>query len=94
MFQFNTDHLLQVCAPGVKNANTNHARRTEIERMLEETEVSAPRENEGYFDSYADYGIHAEMLQDTHRTESYRDIMYKNKNLFKDKIVVDVGAGE
>ena len=80
----------------MRSANTNDARRREIERLLEETELQPirARENEGYFDSYADYGIHAEMLQDSHRTESYRDIMYKNKNLFKDKIVVDVGAGE
>lgn len=51
------------------------------------------KENEGYFDSYADYGIHAEMLQDTVRTEAYRDAIYKNAHIFKDKIVVDVGAG-
>ena len=52
------------------------------------------KENVGYFDSYSDYGIHAEMLQDKVRTESYRDAIYKNAHLFKDKIVVDVGAGK
>lgn len=32
-------------------------------------------------------------LQDKVRTESYRDFMYKNKKLFKDKTVLDVGCG-
>jgi len=33
------------------------------------------------------------MLRDTARTEWYRDAILKNKSLFKDKIVVDIGAG-
>lgn len=32
-------------------------------------------------------------LQDTVRTKSYRDVILKNSNLFKDKIVLDVGCG-
>ncbi|XP_064599715.1 protein arginine N-methyltransferase 3-like [Liolophura sinensis] len=50
-------------------------------------------EDEGYFSSYAHFSIHQEMLKDKVRTESYRDFMYKNKRLFKDKIVLDVGCG-
>lgn len=38
-------------------------------------------------------GIHEEMLKDEVRTLSYRDSMYNNKHLFKDKIVLDVGCG-
>ncbi|KAL0758464.1 hypothetical protein Bca101_074614 [Brassica carinata] len=34
-----------------------------------------------------------EMLKDVVRTKSYRDVIYKNKFLVKDKIVLDVGAG-
>ena len=37
--------------------------------------------------------IHDLMLKDKIRTESYRDFIYDNKNLFKDKIVLDVGCG-
>ena len=46
-----------------------------------------------YFESYADYSIHAEMLQDKVRTEAYRDYIYKNNNIFSGKEVLDVGCG-
>ncbi|KAI8323305.1 S-adenosyl-L-methionine-dependent methyltransferase [Martensiomyces pterosporus] len=46
-----------------------------------------------YFDSYAHFGIHEEMLKDEVRTMSYRDSIIKNKHIFKDKIVLDVGCG-
>jgi protein arginine N-methyltransferase 1 len=46
-----------------------------------------------YFDSYAHFGIHEEMLKDEVRTCSYRDAIYQNRHLFKDKIVLDVGCG-
>jgi len=46
-----------------------------------------------YFDSYAHFGIHEEMLKDEVRTLSYRNAMYHNKHLFKGKTVIDVGCG-
>ncbi|KAM8938733.1 protein arginine N-methyltransferase 3 [Pelodytes ibericus] len=46
-----------------------------------------------YFSSYGHFGIHEEMLKDTVRTESYRDFMYQNRDVFKDKVVLDVGCG-
>lgn len=33
------------------------------------------------------------MLKDTVRTDAYRDFIYDNKGLFKNKIVLDVGCG-
>lgn len=33
------------------------------------------------------------MLKDEVRTRSYRDSIYQNKHIFKDKIVLDVGCG-
>ena len=33
------------------------------------------------------------MLKDAVRTDSYRDFVYENKNVFKDKVVLDVGCG-
>ena len=33
------------------------------------------------------------MLKDTVRTDSYRDFIYENKHLFKNKVVLDVGCG-
>ncbi|XP_069761001.1 protein arginine N-methyltransferase 3 isoform X2 [Narcine bancroftii] len=46
-----------------------------------------------YFSSYGHYGIHEEMLKDKVRTESYRDFMYSNSHIFKDKVILDVGCG-
>lgn len=39
-----------------------------------------------YFDSYAHFGIHEEMLKDEVRTKSYMNSIVKNKHLFKDKV--------
>lgn len=46
-----------------------------------------------YFDSYAHFGIHEEMLKDEVRTLTYRNSMFHNKHLFKGKVVLDVGCG-
>lgn len=46
-----------------------------------------------YFDSYAHFGIHEEMLKDEVRTETYRRAIMNNKQLFRDKVVLDVGCG-
>lgn len=34
-----------------------------------------------------------EMLKDTVRTKTYQNVIYQNKFLFKNKVVLDVGAG-
>ena len=46
-----------------------------------------------YFDSYAHFGIHEQMLKDTVRTKTYRNSIWHNKHLFKGKTVLDVGCG-
>ncbi|XP_015696876.2 probable protein arginine N-methyltransferase 1 isoform X2 [Oryza brachyantha] len=46
-----------------------------------------------YFDSYSHFGIHEEMLKDVVRTKSYQNVITQNSFLFKDKVVLDVGAG-
>jgi len=46
-----------------------------------------------YFDSYAHFGIHEEMLKDEVRTLTYRNSIYHNKHLFRGKVVLDVGCG-
>lgn len=46
-----------------------------------------------YFSSYDHFGIHEEMLKDQTRTLAYRSAIYQNANLFKGKVVLDVGCG-
>lgn len=58
-----------------------------------EEEDKSGKGKDYYFDSYSHYGIHMEMLKDYHRTTSYRDAMWKNAYMFKDKVVLDVGCG-
>lgn len=66
--------------------------------------VSHVSSKDYYFDSYAHFGIHEvyqfwnsfivqEMLKDQVRTLSYRNAILNNRDLFKDKIVLEVGAG-
>mmetsp|Transcript_30846 Transcript_30846/g.68314 ORF Transcript_30846/g.68314 Transcript_30846/m.68314 type:complete len:345 (+) Transcript_30846:155-1189(+) len=46
-----------------------------------------------YFDSYAHFGIHEEMLKDSVRTKTYMNSILNNAYAFKDKIVLDIGCG-
>lgn len=46
-----------------------------------------------YFHSYSTFYIHEEMLSDRIRTESYLNAIKKNKEVFKDKVVLDIGCG-
>ncbi|CAG9784088.1 unnamed protein product [Diatraea saccharalis] len=50
-------------------------------------------DDEGYFNTYAHFGIHYDMLSDKVRTESYRDAILNNKDTIKDKTVLDLGCG-
>ena len=46
-----------------------------------------------YFNSYSSYNIHEEMLSDKVRTGTYQKAILDNSELFKDKIVLDIGSG-
>ncbi|XP_035667002.1 protein arginine N-methyltransferase 1-like [Branchiostoma floridae] len=48
--------------------------------------------NQG-FNAYCRTDIQQKMLEDEVRTDFYRDAIYNNKHLFKDKIVMDFGCG-
>uniref|UniRef100_A0A665URD7 Protein arginine N-methyltransferase 3 n=2 Tax=Echeneis naucrates TaxID=173247 RepID=A0A665URD7_ECHNA len=81
-------HKLKLLAQGlVLNAETSRSGNLGTVAELQEDE------DEAYFSSYGHYGIHEEMLKDTVRTESYRDFMYCNPEVFRDKVVLDVGCG-
>lgn len=76
---------------------------TESSNLEEDTAMCEPEDSfaagddktsaDYYFDSYSHFGIHEEMLKDVVRTKTYQNVIYKNSFLFKDKIVLDVGAG-
>lgn len=46
-----------------------------------------------FFRGYGNAWVQAEMLRDEVRTEAFRAAIIGNRELFKDKIVLDVGAG-
>ena len=46
-----------------------------------------------YFDSYDRISVHEMMLRDKSRTLSYKNFIMENSDLFKDKIVMDIGCG-
>ncbi|KAG5270132.1 hypothetical protein AALO_G00189090 [Alosa alosa] len=82
-------HKLKLLAQGlVLNADTSRSSLAggSIAELRED-------EDEAYFSSYGHYSIHEEMLKDKVRTESYRDFMHLNQDVFKDKVVLDVGCG-
>ena len=46
-----------------------------------------------YFTSYNSVEVHRLMIRDKPRTDSYRDAILNNAQYFKDKVVMDIGAG-
>ncbi|XP_050219603.1 probable protein arginine N-methyltransferase 1.2 [Mercurialis annua] len=68
----------------------------EVESMAEPSTIDRADDKTSadyYFDSYSHFGIHEEMLKDVVRTKTYQNVIYQNRFLFKDKVVLDVGAG-
>lgn len=65
--------------------------------MVEDAPSSgAPKKRDDdthYFDSYAENDIHEIMLKDTTRTVSYARFILSNPAVFRDAVVLDVGAG-
>ncbi|CAF3956697.1 unnamed protein product [Rotaria sp. Silwood2] len=50
-------------------------------------------QDDDYFATYNHYDIHKDMLQDKVRTESYLKCIKENVDVFRNKIVLDVGCG-
>merc|ERR1711992_278983 len=75
----------------VENGNGTEA--LKADKKLEDLKSEEMTSKDYYFDSYAHFGIHEEMLKDEVRTLTYRNSMWHNKHLFKGKIVLDVGCG-
>jgi len=67
--------------------------KTEMENEIKGLKPEELTSKDYYFDSYAHFGIHEEMIKDNVRTRTYKNSMLMNRHLFKDKIVLDVGCG-
>lgn len=65
-----------------ENGNLSHDK----DKHLSTTKPDEMTSRDYYFDSYAHFGIHEEMLKDEVRTLTYRNAMYHNKHLFKGKV--------
>ncbi|KAL8449743.1 hypothetical protein Emag_003552 [Eimeria magna] len=59
-------------------------------KQLEQEDLSSA---DYYFNSYAHFSIHEEMIKDTVRTGSYQRAIMDNEHLFRGKVVLDVGSG-
>lgn len=65
----------------------------QVHEAFMEKNASTGDAGDYYFDSYSSIEIHEIMLKDSVRSDAYRDFVYDNKHLFKDKIIMDVGCG-
>ncbi|KAI9030339.1 S-adenosyl-L-methionine-dependent methyltransferase [Hyaloraphidium curvatum] len=81
----------------VQKVFTETVLETDVAEMAKDRDAEADGagsdEEDYYFKSYSNFGIHEQMIKDRARTDAYRDFMYENKDLFKDKVVLDVGCG-
>ena len=62
---------------------------TDGDTKKEQLPIAEMTSKDYYFDSYAHFGIHEEMLKDEVRTLTYRNSIWHNKHLFQDKVVLD-----
>lgn len=77
-------------------ASTSVARPAAAQRSQERAASLGPGAQEvddSYFESYAGFGIHEEMISDTARTKAYRAALESNPLLVRGKTVLDVGCG-
>jgi protein arginine N-methyltransferase 3 len=73
----------------VEEASSKARRR----RVVPVSEARTVAEDHSYFESYAHYSIHYDMLSDRTRTDSYRRALLDNPGRLKDALVLDIGCG-
>ena len=64
-----------------------------VNDSVQEDVATSTANNDSYFMSYDNLEVHELMLKDKARTLAYKHFMERNCELFRDKVVVDVGAG-
>ena len=73
-------------AAGDTTPKTEGASAAAASKKVEDLSAEEMTSKDYYFDSYAHFGIHEEMLKDEVRTLTYRNSMWHNKHLFKNKV--------
>ena len=68
-------------------------KQTEAQASVPSGETSETKVDGDYFSSYDDVEVHRLMIRDKARTDAYQAAITENAHYFKDKIVMDVGAG-
>jgi len=63
------------------------------QKVVPVSEARSVAEDHSYFQSYAHYSIHYEMLSDSVRTSSYRNALINNTDRLRDALVLDIGCG-
>ena len=77
---------------GEKHSRSN-SNENNIEEIPNQKTLKNNEKKDYYFNSYSSYYIHEEMLKDKVRTGAYQKAILENSELFKDKIVLDIGSG-
>ena len=82
------EHVLLKQTAGVADMDQD------VEPVTLPAPVADEKKVEGdYFSSYDDVEVHRLMIRDKARTEAYQRAITENGQYFKDKIVMDIGAG-
>ncbi|XP_020575408.1 probable protein arginine N-methyltransferase 1 [Phalaenopsis equestris] len=81
------DEVVDVAEERTESSNLEDS--PEVKALVGSDKTSA----DYYFDSYSHFGIHEEMLKDVVRTKTYQNVIYQNAFIFRNKVVLDVGAG-
>ncbi|XP_068101419.1 protein arginine N-methyltransferase 2 [Hyperolius riggenbachi] len=69
---------------------SSHLHRIDDEDDVEEDD---PWQDEEYYGSYKTLRLHLEMLSDSPRTQTYRDVILHNSSALKGKRILDLGCG-
>jgi len=77
----------------METTNTNINTNNDSQKKEEEEAKLNGKSQDYYWNSYAHFGIHEEMLKDEVRMRTYKASIMNNRHLIRDKIVLDVGCG-
>jgi len=82
--------MKETAEKGVCNG-LNGEKDEECPRLVPAQDISD--NSDEYFSSYNDVEVHRLMINDRARTKAYQDAILNNAHIFKDKTVMDIGAG-